>query len=248
MPTALRHLVADIVDVVLLRVEGNDRSHGVTVHIQAGDGLDRLADLDLGTDNVLGLLDVALLTNVHHRCPAAGNQCSRTGTGNRGRGINSTRPVALLKVLEATKSLAMVHDDGRSFGGESVLVGVARDGGDSWNTEIESRELVAGLLGKGNHETSQAAVDVETNVVLLGELAHSDNIIHDTVGVVDGGSCQEDSVLVDSLLDGVHVGLHGDGVDGNMDQLHAKVVSSLVESSVDGNRSNTIEGNMRTKQ
>lgn len=65
----------------------------------------------------------------------------------------------------------MVHDDRRSLRAESVLVGVATDGSDTWHLKVKLGDAltIACTFGKGDHEGTKAAVDVTSDVVALSK-------------------------------------------------------------------------------
>jgi hypothetical protein len=65
------------------------------------------------------------------------------------------------------------------------FVRIARYTGDTRNSEIETLDGEPGFLEEGNYEASQTAVDVQADLVLFGELAEGDDIVHAAIWEVD---------------------------------------------------------------
>jgi hypothetical protein len=98
---------------------------------------------------------------------------------------STPRPVGLSKILVATQIGVPVHDHRRSFWCKSKFVGIARNGSHSRNSEIEQSlryqknekyfltNLESSLLHKGNDKATQATIDVQTDLILLGYLAQT---------------------------------------------------------------------------
>lgn len=72
-------------------------------------------------DNLLGGIYVSILSHVHHGRPAGGDDSSRPGAGNRGRGVDSSLPVWSYKVLVVTVLFITVEDHWGTFGGVTIL-------------------------------------------------------------------------------------------------------------------------------
>ena len=68
------------------------------------------------------------------------------------------------------------------------LVSVAADGGDALDPEIKRCDWETCLLEEGHDEAAQAAVDMEANLVLRGELAQTDDVILASIWEIDGRS------------------------------------------------------------
>ena len=82
--------------------------------------------------------------------------------------------------------LARVHDDRRALGGKSVLVGVARDGGDTLDAEIHLGDGKAGLFHEGEEEAAEAPVDMEADTPAEGDFGKGLDIVDSTVGESGG--------------------------------------------------------------
>ena len=76
----------------------------------------------------------------------------------------------------------------------AVLVGVGRDGGHAGQAEVEDRDVVAELLAPRQDEAAEAAVDVQADVVLEGELRELGDRVDRAVGVVAGRADEGDGV------------------------------------------------------
>lgn len=73
------------------------------------------------TDDLLGGVNVSVLSHVHHGRPAGGDDSSWPGARYRGRGIDSPLPVWCHKVLIVTVLFITVEDHRGTFGGVAVL-------------------------------------------------------------------------------------------------------------------------------
>ena len=86
----------------------------------------------------------------------------------------------------------MCDYDRDSLGRKSVLVVVARDGGDSLDAEVEVRKLGAVLLREGDDEAAEAAVDVQSDLVLERDLGERRDRVN--------GSVRELRAAADNLM------------------------------------------------
>lgn len=111
-------------------------------------------------------------------------------------------------------------------------MGIARDGGDALESEIEWFGLEAGLLKEWNNERTKAGVDVEWDLLSQRQAAETLDIVNDAMREVGGGSDKEDSVVVDQTGNSLQVDLEGDWIELDMVDLHLKVVASLVEGGM----------------
>jgi hypothetical protein len=82
--------------------------------------------------------------------------------------------------------LRAVENRGVALGREAVLVGVARDGGDALEAEVEGGRLEAGFVEEGDEEGAQAAVDVEREALFEGEFGEGRDVVDDAVREVGG--------------------------------------------------------------
>lgn len=62
-------------------------------------------------DDLLGGINVSILSHVHHGRPAGGDDSSGPGACDRGRGVDSTLPVWSYKVLVVTVLFITIEDD-----------------------------------------------------------------------------------------------------------------------------------------
>ncbi len=83
-------------------------------------------------------------------------------------GVDSSWPIGLNVVLESTQFRSAVEDGGETFGTEAVLVGIARDGSNPINAEVEWLSLKACLIEERYEERAETAVNVKQDVVSLG--------------------------------------------------------------------------------
>lgn len=115
-------------------------------------------------------------------------------------------------------------------------MGVARDGGNTRELKVKLGDLVpvAGLLGESNNEGAETAVNVETDLVTLGERRELRNGVDRTVGEVGRRSDNHDSVRVDEALHALDISLARRRVDRHDMQLNLEVLRCLPECSVCG--------------
>lgn len=66
-------------------------------------------------DDLLGGVNVSILSHVHHGRPAGGDDSSGPGACDRGRGVDSTLPVWSYKVLVVTVLFITIEDDWGTF-------------------------------------------------------------------------------------------------------------------------------------
>lgn len=67
-------------------------------------------------------------------------------------------------------------------------MGVAGDGGDAFDAEIEGFGGKAGFFEEGNEEGAEAGVDVEGDAALEGDFGQAGDVINDAVGEVGSGA------------------------------------------------------------
>jgi hypothetical protein len=75
-------------------------------------------------------------------------------------------------------------------------VGIATDCCDAFHSKIEWLRREAGLLQERHKEAPETAVHMEANVVCLGELSKSDDIILTAVWEVDSGAHNLEYIMV----------------------------------------------------
>lgn len=68
------------------------------------------------------------------------------------------------------------------------LMCIARDRSYTFNSEVEQLCRESSLLEERYDEATEAAIDMEANVVLVGNRPESSDVVHGTVWEVDGGS------------------------------------------------------------
>lgn len=65
---------------------------------------------------------------------------------------------------------------------------VARDRSYAFNSEVEQFCREPRLLEERYDEATEAAVDMEANIVALGNCSESNDVVHNPIGEIDGGS------------------------------------------------------------
>ena len=150
-----------------------------------------------GADNLLASRKVASFTNGHKRGPAGGDEGSRAGAGYAGGGVDAARPGGVNKILVGPQGGSTVKDGAVALGGEAVFVGIAADGGDAAEAEVEGGGLKAGFVKEGHEEGAEAAVDVQGHATLESELRKGRDVVNDTVGEVGCGSDKKNGIPVD---------------------------------------------------
>lgn len=68
-----------------------------------------------------------------------------------------------------------------AFAGEAILVRVARYAGDARHGEVERLDVKASTCHEGDKEGTQTAVDMQADLVLLGQLGKFRNVVNDAV-------------------------------------------------------------------
>jgi len=68
------------------------------------------------------------------------------------------------------------------------LVCIARDCCYTFNSEVEQFCWEPSLLEERYDEATETAIDMETNVVFLGNRSESNDVVHCTIWEVDSGS------------------------------------------------------------
>ena len=76
-------------------------------------------------------------------------------------------------------------------------MGVTRDTGHSFETEVEWLTVEASLCEHGNDERSETAVNVERNLLLDSKLAQCGDVVDNAVREVGCRTHQENGVWVD---------------------------------------------------
>ena len=134
-------------------------------------------------------VDVAGLAHRHQAGPAPRDQGARPRPGHRGRAVAAARPGGQDEVLVSAQGLGAVQDDAVALGREAVLVRVDRYGRHARQAEVETtgvfpRAGEAGLFEVRHQEGAEAAIDVERDLVGLGEAGEGRDLVHDAVRVV----------------------------------------------------------------
>lgn len=252
MPAHIGHGIRDVVDIYLesRRGESNDTYHGLTHDLQGrsqtGVLTNRPFELTCCVDDLVAAVDVAGLTDGHHTGPAASDQGAGTRAGHGGRGVDTAGPVGHDEVLVCTERAVAVEHDGAALGGESVLVGIDADAGDSRLAEVEASLLLvrgreAGLLEKGDDEGAQTAVDVQGDLVGDGKTGEGRDVVYQAMGEVRGRSDQQHGVGIDETADGRDVHDVVWGRAGNVVRLDAEVLAGLGECSMGSFRNDPTE-------
>ena len=97
---------------------------------------------------------------------------------------------------------------------------------------VEHGDVVPELLAEREDEAAEAAVDVEADAALEGDVGQVADGVDGAVAVVAGRADQGDRLLVDVVPHPVHVHLGGHRVDGGAPQFHAEEMAGLVEGRV----------------
>lgn len=209
VPAAGVHGVGDVVDVEAARGEGDDRDQRAPEQLELRAEHRRrrhvLRDLLGAPDDLHARVDVPLLADAHHAGPAPRDEGAGAATRDAGGGVHAAGPVGGDEVLVGAQVLGAVEHGGVALGGEAVLVGVAGDGGDALEAEVEELRLEAGLFEEGHEERAQAAVDVQRQAALQGQLGERRDVVHDAVREVGRGTYEHDGVGVDEAGDAVDV-------------------------------------------
>ena len=232
-PAAQLHEVVDVVDVELVRREA-EQERGVAHDPQLGvraHGGDHLVG---GLEDLLGVLQVALAAQLHHRGPRGGEQAAAARPVHRRRAVLSTGPLGLVEVLAPTKRRVAERHHGRALQAVAVLVGVRAHRGDARQAVVEHLERVAQLLAEGQDEPAQAAVDVQADAALDRQLGHLADRVDRAVAVVAGRADDRHGVLVDLGAHRSHVGLGAHRVDRHVPLLEAEQLGRLAERRVGG--------------
>jgi hypothetical protein len=111
-------------------------------------------------------------------------------------------------------------------------VGVAGDGCDTLEAEVEERGGEAGGGEEGNDEGAEAAVNVKGDATADSKLGERGDVIDDAVGKVRGRADEEDRVAVYETRHGGDGDLVGGRGAGDEVDLDPEVVAGLVEGSV----------------
>ncbi len=113
---------------------------------------------------------------------------------------------------------------------------VARDGGDPGETEVKHRNVISQLFDPGQDEPSQAAIDVQPNLVFQRQVGKLADRVDHAVGIRTGGTQKGDRVGGDPEAHGLDVGLEV-CIDRDAHHLHPQVVSGFHMGGVDGHGS-----------
>ena len=111
-------------------------------------------------------------------------------------------------------------------------MGVGRYRRDPGNAQVEGRNVLATGPAEGEDEPAEAAVDVEANLVLEGQLAELGDGVHGAVAVVAGRSNEGNSVTRNGTGHEVEIDLRRHWVDGSFDHLDAEEMTGLGEGGV----------------
>lgn len=236
MPPARRHAVCDVVRVERARREchhGDERvADDLEIGVKTRVLLQRVDDLLRGADDGVARFDIPGLADAHETRPAAGDEGAGAGAGNRRRGVHAAGPVRGDEVLVGAQGSGAVENGGVALGSEAVLVGVAADASDALEAEVEELSVEAGALEERHEEGAQAAVDVQRDLALDGELGERGDVVDDAVWEVGRGADEEDGVAVDEAGDAGDVDLVGGSWAGYQVDLDAEVFSGFVEGCV----------------
>ena len=71
---------------------------------------------------------------------------------------------------------------------------IARDRSYTFHSEVEQFCWEPRLLEERYDEAAEATVDMEANVVVLSNCPESNDVVHSTIGEIDGGSNDLESV------------------------------------------------------
>mmetsp|Transcript_116459 Transcript_116459/g.276823 ORF Transcript_116459/g.276823 Transcript_116459/m.276823 type:complete len:260 (-) Transcript_116459:289-1068(-) len=130
-----------------------------------------------------------------------------------------------------TQLLVGEHHHGAPFRREAVLVGIAGDGRDPRHPEVEGRDVEARLLHERNQEATKTTINMKTNLLLQGDLAHFLDGIHSAVAVLAAGAHNGHGIGVHQLHHAFQVHPHV-LVRRHLPDINLEVLSRLVEGSV----------------
>lgn len=143
MPALAGHAVGDVVDVERGTAYCDDADEGLAYDLEVcgegGVGAHGVRDGARGADNLVRGCDVAGLTDTHQTSPAPGNKGAGAGSRHIGGSVDTAGPVWRDEVLVRTQFRRAVEDGTVSLRRKTVLVGVAGDGSDAAETEVEER-------------------------------------------------------------------------------------------------------------
>ena len=168
-PAPLGHSVHDLVNVHLLRLEGDDKQR-IPDHLELGYLRDPLLDLGRCLQDSPRGVHVPLLAYGDHGCPARRAQRPRPAPCERRRAVQSAGPFRGREVLVVTEFVAPIEHHRCALGGVAELVRVSRHRGDARQTEVEWRHVVAQLLRPRQDEPAEAGIGVETDATGAGQL------------------------------------------------------------------------------
>ena len=194
-------------------------------------------ELASGIDDFSAAVYIAGLSDIHQTGPAASNQCTRTRSRYRGRGVNTSGPVGINEVLVAAVGLAAIEKDRVTLRGEAVFMSVNADTGYTGLAEIETTFLLigrgeTGLLQKSNNERSKTAVDVKGNLVFRSKARQSGDIIDNPVREVGRRSDEKNGVRVDQTTDCIDINLEVGFRARDTVQFDLEVLASLDKGCV----------------
>lgn len=238
MPPLGRHGIRDVVDVERLGVESHDAdqrlAHDLQVVLQARVCADRRLELLGGANDGVASVDVPLFPHRHHAGPAAGDEGARSGAGDADGAIDAAGPVRRDEVLVGSEGSGAVEKRRIAFWSEAVLVGVAADARDAFQSEVEwlSWETSAGQ--EGHEERAKTAVDMQGKPTAEGEAGESCYVVDDAMREIRRRADKKNGVAVDEARDR----FGGDGIGrrraGNEMDFDLEVGTRFMESCMCG--------------
>lgn len=187
-----------------------------------------------GADNFPAGRDVAVLSELHEGCPGTSDEGAGTGARKRGRGVHTASPGSGNEVSVLPQLLRPENNDGVAFRRKSIFMGITRNGSDAFETEIKRRGGEAGTVKEGDKERSEAAVDMERDIVAERETGKGGDIVNNSVGEVGGGPNKENGIEVYKASDGACVDFESERINRYFMDFDPKVMTGLVEGGMCG--------------
>mmetsp|Transcript_37654 Transcript_37654/g.59454 ORF Transcript_37654/g.59454 Transcript_37654/m.59454 type:complete len:358 (+) Transcript_37654:344-1417(+) len=226
------HRVIEVVNVKNIGCEGNNHSLWFSQHIKFRDSGHSICNILSCLEDGFCVLDVSLPSNMNHGGPSGSNNSTGSTSSKSGCSIQSSSPLGVSKVLESSQFLGAVEHHRGSLGSITILVGIHRHGGNSWEREIEGRDIKSSLFGKRENKSTQATVHVKPDGILDGQFGEASNVVNHTTRKVGSAGVDHDGVGRDGTPGSVHIHLVGDRVEWDMNEMDTKHIAGFVDGSM----------------